>query len=274
MRRSARPQAKRSLRSSAYETAQPRPDQKLDAVAYELRAIDPAGDRMRSALRRTVDELYGRPRSARGWQRQPLSTEKKYFGAIVQINLQRELLFEDGTKLMFRIARQEVSCAYSPSLSNWSPLSAEVGCVCLLVLGQTYSVTWSAGLLRPKLSFFKRTSGRLTLNEYGRNAVVWLFQEATLPPSPRVSKNFEHGRLEHARKALRHEGILILSQHASHCAVARSLGVPELGPGESVSVRVVPASSKGNGVAEIGGRLWRLARPSDPKTPAPELPEV
>ena len=44
-----------------------------------------------------------------------------------------------------------------------------------------------------------------------------------------------------ARGALRPEGIIILGQFKSHVAIAKALGVPIPGPGESVSVRVTPS---------------------------------
>ncbi len=61
---------------------------------------------------------------------------------------------------------------------------------------------------------------------------------------------------------------------AAHVAVARDLGLPLPGPGESVSARVTPAERAGPGVAEIGGNFWKLAKPGDPIIPAPVLPEV
>ena len=80
--------------------------------------------------------------------------------------------------------------------------------------------------------------------------------------------------LNRARATLRREGIIILGQYESHAAIARALGVPEPGPGESVSVRVVPAAALGTGMAEIEGRLWRIASASDPVVRAPKLPRI
>jgi Restriction endonuclease NaeI len=76
-----------------------------------------------------------------------------------------------------------------------------------------------------------------------------------------------------ARTALKPEGILILGQFSSHSAVANALGVAVPGRGESVAVRVSPAFSPGPGVAEIAGRLWRVAHDGDPRVVAPDLPE-
>ncbi len=75
-----------------------------------------------------------------------------------------------------------------------------------------------------------------------------------------------------SRTALRPEGIIILGQYSSHVKIARALQVAEPASGESVAVRVTPTHTMGPGVAEIDGRLWRVASASDPVVLAPELP--
>jgi hypothetical protein len=77
-----------------------------------------------------------------------------------------------------------------------------------------------------------------------------------------------------ARSHLRPEGIIILGQYRNHAEVARALGLPVPGPGESVSARIAPAEAQGPGVAEIEGRFWRLATAADPPIRAPKLPET
>jgi len=77
-----------------------------------------------------------------------------------------------------------------------------------------------------------------------------------------------------ARTALRKEGIIILGQYDSHAKIAEALNLPIPGPGDSVSIRVVPAGGQGPGVAEILGSYWRGADPSDPVIAAPDLPSV
>lgn len=75
-----------------------------------------------------------------------------------------------------------------------------------------------------------------------------------------------------SRGMLRPEGIIILGEYAEHQRVARSLGVPVPAEGESVSVRVAPATEQGPGVVQIGEGLWRVATASDPVTEAPRVP--
>ncbi|MFE1166028.1 NaeI family type II restriction endonuclease [Nocardiopsis sp. NPDC058789] len=79
-----------------------------------------------------------------------------------------------------------------------------------------------------------------------------------------------------ARSTLRAEGIVILGQYNTHCAIAQALGLVEPGPGEFVSVRLAPADSDTAEVrrAFIDGAWWRLARAEDPVTRAPLLPKV
>jgi hypothetical protein len=76
-----------------------------------------------------------------------------------------------------------------------------------------------------------------------------------------------------ARTALQPEGILVLGHQDSDPVVAAALGLPVPRKGEFVSARVVPAhDDRDDPVAVIGGRPWALARPGDPRTPAPVIP--
>ncbi len=77
-----------------------------------------------------------------------------------------------------------------------------------------------------------------------------------------------------ARTRLQHEGIIILGQWRSHAAIAKALGVPVPGCGDSLSVRVARADTRGLGAAEIRGTLWRVATPDDPVVEAPALPSA
>lgn len=77
-----------------------------------------------------------------------------------------------------------------------------------------------------------------------------------------------------SRDQLRPEGILILGDYASHQSIARDLECDVPGPGETVSVRVAPASGPGPQRAYVDGAWWRRARPGDPVVSAPRLPSV
>lgn len=75
-----------------------------------------------------------------------------------------------------------------------------------------------------------------------------------------------------ARSQLRDEGIIILGQYEAHRDIARQLGLPAPGKGESVSARVSLGSAKESGTAIIAGSWWRVAEPEDPVVLAPLLP--
>jgi hypothetical protein len=72
-------------------------------------------------------------------------------------------------------------------------------------------------------------------------------------------------------KHLGKEGFLILGHQEQDPSVAEALGLPRPEKGQFVSVRVYPAKQDDSPVAEIGGRLWRIARPDDPPIVAPKL---
>jgi hypothetical protein len=76
-----------------------------------------------------------------------------------------------------------------------------------------------------------------------------------------------------ARTTLRGEGLLVLGQYNSHVRIASDLGVLLPGPGDSLSVRVAPATVRDHRVAEIDGSLWRVAVNADPVVLAPVLPK-
>ena len=109
---------------------------------------------------------------------------------------------------------------------------------------------------------FRSAAGRIV----GRGAVATVAQQDDYMKRVRANGG--------ARTALRVEGILILGQYKSHAAIAFALGLPVPGPGDSISVRVVRAARRGSGVAEISGRFWRIASPSDSIVKAPELPKI
>ena len=197
------------------------------------------------------------------------------------------------------------------------------GHLCLVVWAEdSADPKWSMGIVRAAAEYLNTGGNRdkkATLNEAGRNAFTWLFQDRPLFPNvllqldkatldkifankksgvKRINELFRNtlgmkvGRAViatvaqqddymkrvrgngGARTNLQPEGILVLGQFQSHCAVARALGVAVPRRGESVSVRVVRAEKMGAGVVKIGRTLWKVAQPSDPIMPAPILPEI
>jgi hypothetical protein len=77
-----------------------------------------------------------------------------------------------------------------------------------------------------------------------------------------------------SRTRLKPEGIIILGHYEKHQEIAEALGVPIPRRGESVSVRLAPASEPGTGVVTLDDSLWRVARQSDPVVTAPQCPHA
>ena len=77
-----------------------------------------------------------------------------------------------------------------------------------------------------------------------------------------------------ARSQLREEGIIILGQYEAHREVARQLGLPIPGKGESVSARVCASAPAAPGSVQIGASHWRIARKGDPQVMVPIVPSL
>lgn len=122
---------------------------------------------------------------------------------------------------------------------------------------------------------FSETSGQRRLSELFRCALGKVIGRAAVATVAKQKDYMKRIRANGgARTILKPEGIIVLGQYGSHVAVARSLGIPIPGPGDSVAIRVVPVGNRGAGVAEIRGRFWRVARPGDTIITAPDLPMV
>ncbi|HXI71895.1 MAG TPA: NaeI family type II restriction endonuclease [Verrucomicrobiae bacterium] len=301
---------------------QPDMDAELEAVKAAILTLDPQGNRTAQVLRDTFDQLYDGQRTGRYRVDQLHKTEKTHCGTLVEINLHREFGFEDGKDMDYRIAGVDVDCKYSQIKGGWMIPPEAHGHLCLLVwANDSKDPKWSVGLVRVTLGRLNSGGNRdqkATLNGSGRNAIVWLFKDAHLPPNvllqldrdvvdrilgqtsgqKKVNELFRNtlgmkvGRAVvatvaqqddymkrvrgngGARTALQPEGIIILGQFHAHGIIAKALGVPVPEHGESVSVKITPASGIGAGVARIGGRFWRIAKSTDPITLAPSLPKI
>jgi hypothetical protein len=124
-------------------------------------------------------------------------------------------------------------------------------------------------------AIFSLTSGQQRVNELfrraqqqriGRGVVATVAQQADYMKRVRGNGG--------ARTALRHEGIVILGAYMAHRRIGVQLGLEELMPGESMSVRVAPAAPEDTWTTEIDGARWRIAMEADPVVVAPQLPRV
>jgi hypothetical protein len=94
-------------------------DPELRDVAVELMSRDPGGARIAKVLRRTYDMLLDGQHTGRYRWDQLYKTEKTHFGTLVEINLQREFEFADGTAMDFAIRGIDVDYKYSQDRAEW-----------------------------------------------------------------------------------------------------------------------------------------------------------
>jgi hypothetical protein len=122
---------------------------------------------------------------------------------------------------------------------------------------------------------FAHTSGQKRINELFRCALGKTIGRAAVATVARQDDYMKRVRANGgARTHLQPEGVIILGQFTSHVRVALDLGVPVPGRGDSVAVQLAPVKKRGPGVAEIGGKLWRIARANDVIVAAPDLPSI
>jgi hypothetical protein len=149
------------------------------------------------------------------------------------------------------------------------------------------SITWlfEKAALRPNVllqldssvveRIMAQKSGQKKVNELFRAALGRIVGRAVVATVAQQDDYMKRVRKNGgARSALRSEGIVILGQYHSHATVARALGLPIPGRGDSVSARLAPARAPGPGVAEIGGQFWRVASQNDSIVAAPALPRT
>ncbi|MFE7561685.1 NaeI family type II restriction endonuclease [Kitasatospora sp. NPDC057500] len=159
-------------------------DRELEKVRAELVRMDPAGRRFATVLRETIDQLLDGERTGRYDWKDLFKTEKTHAGTLVEINLQREFEFSDGSAMDYKIAGIEVDCKYSQQFGSWMIPPEAVGHLCLLVWANDYRSRWSAGLVRIRPEILNGGTNRdlkLTIQAAQRDRIVWLWHNADLP---------------------------------------------------------------------------------------------
>ncbi|MFD0996476.1 hypothetical protein HNR16_003053 [Pseudoclavibacter chungangensis] len=161
-------------------------DDARDRVVCEIERLDPDGTITGQVLRDTFDQLYDGVRTRRYQWDQLFKTEKTHFGTLVEINLQREFAFGDGDKLDYRIAGHEVDAKYSQTSGGWMLPPEAVGELCMVVTANDERSTFSVGVVRASeqlLNARPNRDGKRTLSAAGRETIVWLQKDASLPPN-------------------------------------------------------------------------------------------
>jgi hypothetical protein len=112
-------------------------------------------------------------------------TEKTHFGTLVEINLQREFGFADGTTMDFAIRGIDVDCKYSQGLADWMIPPEPVGHIILGLWASDDQGKWSLGLVRADDHLLTSSRGnrdlKRRLSAAGRAGVSWIFRDCVLP---------------------------------------------------------------------------------------------
>ena len=130
---------------------------------------------------------------------------------------------------------------------------------------------------RDREAVLEKRSGQQRVNELfrrvqlipiSRNTIATLGQQDDFMKRVRANGG--------ARTTLQPEGFLIIGgDYEAHRSIALQLGAPNVGPGEFLSVRVVPSEPNRPDSVHLDGRWWRVALPGEPcTTPAPNLPDT
>ncbi|MEU5916168.1 NaeI family type II restriction endonuclease [Streptomyces sp. NPDC047141] len=167
-------------------------DAELAAVYHKLLQLDPEGHRFAAVLRDTIDQLLNGEVTGRYDWKTLFKTEKTHAGTLVEINLQREFKFSDGTDMDYQIADIEVDCKYSQQFGGWMIPPEALGHLCLLVWADDYKSRWSAGLLRieePWLNAGNNRDKKLTIKAEHRNRILWLWHQQDLPENALLHMN-------------------------------------------------------------------------------------
>ncbi|MGD0068719.1 MAG: NaeI family type II restriction endonuclease [Streptosporangiaceae bacterium] len=135
-------------------------DPELTAVEAELHRLDPVGVQVAGVLRDTLDQIYDGQHTGRWTYNQLYKTEKTHVGTLVEINLQRQFGFSDGTATDYRIAGVEVDCKYSMTYGGWELPPEAIGHICLLITANDQRSSWVAGLIRVENSFLRARANR------------------------------------------------------------------------------------------------------------------
>jgi len=153
-------------------------DPELDFVTDTLLDSDPDGDRMAGVVRLTIDQLLDGRRSGRWDYTQLHKTEKTYMGTLVEINVQREFLFEDGDATDYRINGIEVDCKFSQRIGGWEIGPELIGHIALVVWASDEQSQWRAGLVRATADRLRTSMNRdakRKLTREGVDQIRWLW---------------------------------------------------------------------------------------------------
>jgi hypothetical protein len=168
-----------------FSSQDPTSDAELRAVTEDLTEKDPSGARTAKVLRRTYDMLLDGQHTGRYRWDQLYKTEKTHFGTLVEINLQREFGFADGTAMDFAIRGIDVDCKYAQNIAEWMIPPEALGHVILGLWASDDQGKWSLGLIRATADALSASRGnrdlKRRLSASGRTSITWVFRDRPLP---------------------------------------------------------------------------------------------
>ncbi|MFB7916585.1 NaeI family type II restriction endonuclease [Streptomyces sp. NPDC056061] len=159
-------------------------DPELMLVRQHLLKLSPDGARFGRVLRNTIDQLLNGEITGRYDWSSLYKTEKTHAGTLVEINLQREFKFTDGSQMDYLIEGIDVDCKYSQQFGGWMIPPEAIGHLCLLVWADDKKSRWSAGILRIKQELLNGGNNRdmkLTIKAGFRKNITWLWKDTELP---------------------------------------------------------------------------------------------
>lgn len=182
-------------------------DPELQIVVEDLASRDRDGTKIAKVLRRTYDMLLDGQHTGRYRWDQLHKTEKTHFGTLVEINLQREFSFADGTAMDFSICGIDVDCKFSQDFADWMIPPEAVGHILLGLWASDEQGKWSVGVVRASAGLLTASRGnrdlKRRLTAVGKATVTWVFKDRPLPenallriPAADVQRIFtcsEHG---------------------------------------------------------------------------------
>lgn len=179
-------------------TPSPSDDPEIFDVAAEIKDLDPNGTRWATVLRHTYDMIYNGQESGRYRWDQLMKTEKTHFGTLFEINAQREFEFDGGDVADFCIANHQVDAKWSQNRGEWMLPPEVFDEIALVATGDDKKSKWSLGLVRVTEESRREGGNRdkkSQLNAYGRNSVLWLWEDAPLRPN--VLLQLERSDVDH-----------------------------------------------------------------------------
>lgn len=160
-------------------------DAELQSIAEALLSADPGGARIGKALRRTYDMLLDGQHTGRYRWDQLFKTEKTHFGTLVEINLQREFGFADGTTMDFSIQGIDVDCKFAQNIAEWMIPPEALDHIILGLWASDQLGIWSLGLIRATEEILTASRGnrdlKRRLTAIGKESITWIHKDRPLP---------------------------------------------------------------------------------------------